>query len=157
MTYGVRLRIGDHLIWRRMMIIREPKILNNFSRCECSYRLLDLGGDIYAIEWAPDYEIPYGILYHNQLEALQDFEKLGKKQIGYQEIEARTSVENILHHCPWRSGEEFIRTDRYGNDFWNIVTIRETDEEVRVGPYGDLMEATQNILVDYQRLYGENE
>lgn len=131
------------------MIFKNITHLNSFSRCECDYNLLEVGPDLYAIEWDRwPQESPYAILYTNLFDATKDFDLLARKQIGYDAIAERTDPENIMHTCPWNDGPEALRIESIDGEFWNVFDP-DKPTQIKVGPYTSLFEAVANIETDY--------
>jgi hypothetical protein len=139
-------------------IVWPPKPLENFTRCECDYSLLDLQDGRYAIEWAlwegQGGDI-YAVVYEMREDAKDDFEKLRNRGISYRAIEERTSPENILPSPPWveRDWETRAKIVEKVDGFWNYIVIDQQEGEfVHIGPYESIDEATKHLLEDSVRV-----
>lgn len=141
---------------KNRLVIEGPSVINSFSRCECDYRLLDLGENLFAIEWAPYCEVPYAILYHDGVKAHKNFEELATKKGSYQKLEDDAAPEDILIHCPWRMTDERVRIEQVDDEFWNVICVADGyGNELTIGPYNTIQEAAQNLPNDLD-VYGDN-
>jgi hypothetical protein len=134
------------------MIIKEPKKLDSFSRCETDYRLLEFSNGRFAIEWHgwSDGIPAYAIMYDDIHKVVDDFNGLRMKKLSYRQIEERTAREDILDSCPWKEeGKELVRIEKdYNTDkCWNVI-MGNSDLYTKVGPYASLGEAAAHLEED---------
>ena len=136
------------------MILREPKRLDSFSRCETDYSLIEFDDGSVAIEWNSynSGDPSYAIVYHDIHKAIDDFNGLRSRRLGYDEIVSRTAKEDVLDSCPWsEEGLEEVTIAKLGiDDHWNIFTYPHDWIETRIGPYDSLQEAVDHLEEDYK-------